>query len=369
VTPDEVNRVLGDFGRPATSGPVTVVLAGQRLVASPREFGRALSVRADDGRLVPQVDGGALLSALAPQLPTASTRPVDAQVVLREGRPAVVPSRVGITVDQDRLASAFLSAVTRHGAARRVVVPGRVRQPAFTTADADALGVDQRVSSSTVRFGWSDERNRKLVRAVARIDGTLLRPGQTFSLESVVGGSTGGATGTEQSTAAGTSDDPDPDGSSALASAVFQAMFFAGLHDVAHTAPRTHAPGGMVGLEATLVWPSADLRFTDDSRYGVLVGATLRKATTKRPGALTVTMWSTKRWDVTARTGPRTDVQQPTVRDVATRTCQPEAGSPGFDVDVVRVFRRPGSAQVVRTETFHTDYRAGRTVRCDRVRS
>ncbi len=141
-------------------------------------------------------------------------------------------------------------------------------------------------------------------------------------------------------------------------------MFFAGLQDVEHTPTRVHGQGGPVGRETTVVWPSTDLRFIDDSRYGVLVTASVRKATPRRQGSVTVSMWSTKRWDVTARTGPRTQVRRPAVRYVRTGACQPVAGTPGFGVDVVRVFRAPGSGRVVRTQTFHTDYQAGDAVRC-----
>jgi vancomycin resistance protein YoaR len=143
-------------------------------------------------------------------------------------------------------------------------------------------------------------------------------------------------------------------------------MFFAGLQEGAHTPPRTHAAGSPVGLEATVAWPTADLGFVDDSPYGVLVSARVRAATPTRPGTVTVSVWSTRQWDVSAVTGPMTGVRQPTVRHVRSGSCAPVAGSPGFGVDVVRVFRKPGSRAVVRRESFHTDYQAVDTVRCGR---
>ena len=59
-----------DFGEPAMSAPVTLVLAGQRVVAPPRLFGKGLSVEAKDGELVPRVDGEVLLEALDPVMRT-----------------------------------------------------------------------------------------------------------------------------------------------------------------------------------------------------------------------------------------------------------------------------------------------------------
>ena len=145
---------------------------------------------------------------------------------------------------------------------------------------------------------------------------------------------------------------------------MFNTMFFAGLKDVEHTAAAVHTETMPVGREATVVWPSTDLRFADDSAYGVLLGVRVQKATPRHRGTVTVSMWSTKRWEITALTGPRQHVQQPTVRYVLASGCQRTIGSPGFGVDVVRVFRKPGSGKVLRRETFHTDYQAADTVRC-----
>jgi vancomycin resistance protein YoaR len=367
VTADEVNSALGSFGRPAMSGPVTIVLGGQRIVAPPRLFGRALSVQVQDGRLVPQIDAGALMEALAPVATTVGAEPEDARIVLKDGSPVVVPARVGVAADSDALERGFAQALVRHGAARRVVVPGHVRQPAFTTADARRLGVRRMVSTFTASFPYATYRNVNLARSAQLVDGTLLHPGETFSLNSALGERTRANGFTVGNFVADGVAGKDPDGGVApLATAMFNAMFFAGLKDVEHTAAAVHSAAMPVGREETVVWPSADLRFTDDSSYGVLVGVRMQKATPRHAGSVTVSMWSTKRWDITALTGPHTGVQQPAVRYVETGSCQRASGSPGFGVDVVRVFRRPGAGKVVRRETFHTDYRPGETVRCGR---
>ncbi len=365
VTADEVNRTLGTFGRPAMSGPVTLLLGGQRIVAPPRLFGRAVSVRVQDGHLVPQVDAGVLMQALAPVASTVGAEPEDARIELEGGAPVVVPARVGVAADGDALEQGFAQALVRRGAARRVVVPGHVRQPSFTTAAAQRLGVRRMVSTYTATFPYAAYRNANLVRSAHLVDGTLLRPGETFSLNSALGARTRANGFTDGYVVAdGVSAKDAGAGVSPLATAMFNAMFFAGLDDVEHTAAAVHSAGMPVGREATVVWPSDDLRFSDDSPYGVLMGVRVQQATPRHSGSVTVSMWSTKRWDVTALTGPRTGVQQPVVRYDQARSCQRSSGSPGFGVTVVRVFRKPGSGKVLRRETFHTDYRAADAVRC-----
>jgi vancomycin resistance protein YoaR len=369
VTADEVNRTLGTFGRAAMSGPVTIMLGGQRIVAPPRLFGRAVSVRVQDGHLVPQVDADVLMQALAPVATTVGAEPRDARIELKGETPVVIPARVGVAADDDALEQGFLQALVRQGSARRVVVPGHVRQPSFTTADAQRLGVRRMVSTFTATFPYAAYRNVNLARAARLVDGTLLRPRETFSLNSALGARTPANGFTDgYAVADGVSAKDAGDGVAPLATAMFNAMFFAGLEDVEHTAAAVHAAAMPAGREATVVWPSNDLRFGNDSPYGVLLSVRIQKANPRRDGSVTVSMWSTKRWDVTAQTGPRTGVQQPGVRYDQLRGCRRTSGSPGFGVTVVRVFRNPGSGTVVRRETFHTDYRAASAVRCGRPR-
>jgi hypothetical protein len=96
----------------------------------------------------------------------------------------------------------------------------------------------------------------------------------------------------------------------------------------------------------------------------VLIVASVRKSTPSRQGAATVSMYSTKTWDVTAGTGPRTRITEPQTRYLQTEDCEEFSGTKGFDIDVFRTFRKPGSPKVVKKQTFHTRYIAGDTVRC-----
>ena len=118
------------------------------------------------------------------------------------------------------------------------------------------------------------------------------------------------------------------------------------------------------GREATVAWPSVDLRFTNTTPYGVLIKAHVRKSTPSAEGAATVTMYSTKHWKITSRNGPRTDYRSPQVRYLQDADCEEASGTSGFSVNVFRTFRDLDSGKVLRKEKFHTDYIAGDTVRC-----
>ena len=61
-------------------------------------------------------------------------------------------------------------------------------------------------------------------------------------------------------------------------------------------------------------------------------------------------MYSTKYWDITTTTSDRYNYRAPATRTLTTPDCYPNTGYAGFDVDVTRIFRKPGSDDVVRTE-------------------
>ncbi len=366
VSDAAVREALAEFGTPAMSGPVTLVLAGQRVVAPPRLFAEGLSMVAEDGKLEPRVDGELMLEALDPVMGTVGREPQDARFVIRKGKPRIVPARVAVELDPQEVEDEFVAVATRQGAQRRLVLEGKVtEQPAFTTADAEALGVTERVSTFTTNFPYAEYRNVNLPRAAELIDGTVLRPGETFSLNGLVGERTKANGFTEGYVVSDGLFKKDLGGGvSQIATTTFNAMYFAGLEDVEHKPHSVFIDRYPEGREATVAWPSLDLKFKNTTPYGVLIEAKVRKATPSTEGAATVSMYSTKHWKITSRNGPRTDYRSPQVRYLQEAGCEEASGSSGFSVNVFRTFRELGSGKVLRTQKFHTDYIAADTVRC-----
>ena len=367
ISDAEVQRALAEFGTPAMSGPVTLVLGGQRVKAPPRLFGQALRMVDEDGRLVPEVDGPGMVEALAPAMRTISKEPRDARFVVRRDRPVLVPARAGVQFDPADLEAGFATAAMgRTKAQRRLKVDGTTTEPDLTTAAARALGINRRVSTFTTRFPYADYRNLNLARAAAQLDGTILDRDETFSLNRTVGPRTRANGFTEGFVVSDGKVVADLGGGvSQLATTLFNTMLLAGMVDVEHTPPAVYAEGNPAGREAT-VGSSVDLRLANDTPAAVLLVASVRRSTPSRKGTITVSAYSTKRWDIRLTAGPRTDVRRPGTQVKRTRGCQARTGSPGFEIDVNRSFRRTGSAKVVRTDRFHTTYVAQDAVRCSR---
>src|SRR5690606_31322719 len=97
-----------------------------------------------------------------------------------------------------------------------------------------------------------------------------------------------------------------------------------------------------VGREATVAWPTVDLRFQNDTEYGVLIESFIRPATSSSQGSVTVRMYSTKVWDIESRTSDRYAYTSPGTRTLDTPDCYPNSGYGGFSIDVTRIFKRPG---------------------------
>ena len=117
--------------------------------------------------------------------------PVDASVELVNGQPKVVPSKPGVTFDPDDITTTFLDLVARPEGDRVLEVEATVDEADFTTRDARELGVKEKISEFTTYFPYAEYRNINIGRAAEIVDGTLLKPGDTFSLNGVVGERTG----------------------------------------------------------------------------------------------------------------------------------------------------------------------------------
>ncbi|HEX5860489.1 MAG TPA: VanW family protein [Nocardioides sp.] len=368
VQPDvddaDVAEALDRFANPALSGPVTLVFDRHHVRLSPGDFAPALAMRERGGELVPDLDDQRLLRLVERGM-SKNGAPVDATVRIVDGLPRVIPDRPGVRFRPDDVRRAFL-AVVRKPASRRVAqVEARVARADFRTADARKLRIRRQVSEFTTFYPHAAYRNTNIGRAAELVDGTILKPGETFSLNGTVGERTRANGFTKGFIIEdGVYKEELGGGVSQLATTTFNAMFFAGLEDVEHKTHSFYIDRYPVGREATVAWGSVDLRFRNDTPHGVLITARVTPSTPSSQGAVTVRMWSTKVWDITASTSERYDFTPEQTRRLQGDDCVPNDGYPGFDVDVTRHFRRAGEDALHHNEVFHTTYLPSDTVIC-----
>ncbi|WP_232679756.1 VanW family protein [Nocardioides sp. R-C-SC26] len=364
VTEAEVQEALRSFANPAMSSSVRLRFGSAYVRLQPDQFSEALAMKAEDGALVPHVRIKRL-TRLVESATSGDGAPVDATVEVVGGTPRVVKAKPGISFEPDDVAAAFLEVVVKPEGEREATVEGEVTQPEFTTRDARNLKIVEEVSEFTTNFPYAEYRNTNIGRAAEIIDGTLLKPGETFSLNDIVGERTRENGFTEGFIISnGIFKEDLGGGVSQVATTVFNAMFFAGLEDVEHKPHSFYIDRYPVGREATVAWGSVDLRFRNDTDYGVLIDTELRRSTPSSQGALTVRMYSTKVWDIESITGNRYAFTSPATRTLDTPDCYANSGYGGFSIDVTRVFRRVGESEIARREVFKTVYTPSDTVIC-----
>ncbi len=368
VVPDidegDVQEALDTFASPAVAAPVTLSFEGSSIKIFPADYTAALSLVPTDGELVPTLDAAKLAEVVGSQVTTGA--PVDATVALVNGSPQVIPARPGVTFDPAELEAGFLDAVAKPQGGRTLALAAQVARPAFTTEDARALEVTEQVSTFTTYFPYAEYRNVNLGRAAELINGTLLKPGETFSLNGTVGERTEANGFTEGYVISdGILVQDLGGGVSQIATTTFNAMFFAGLEDVEHKPHSFYIDRYPVGREATVAWGAIDLRFTNDTPYGVLIQADVVPSTPSSSGSATVSMYSTRWWDIATSTGERYNLTQPKTRRINDLTCHANEGFGGFDIDVIRYFTPVGANTATRSdEVFSTTYTPSDTVIC-----
>ena len=364
IDADDIQEALDGFANPAMATAVTLVFGESNVRLQPREYADALAMVPEDGELVPRINARKITRLVKGA--TTSGEPVDASVALVNGKPKVIPAKPGVEFEPDDVVAVFTDLLTAAEGDRTGEVEATVREADFTTKDAKALGIKQKVSEFMTYYPYAEYRNINIGRAAELIDGTLLMPGETFSLNDTVGE----RTAENGFTIGYTIQDgilvlDYGGGVSQMATTTFNAMFFAGLEDVEHKPHSFFIDRYPEGREATVAWPDLDMSFRNDTDYGVLIHAAVTPTNDyATSGVVTVQMFSTKVWDIESQTGERYNYRSPATRYLTTPDCEAHTGYSGFDVDVKRIFRVHGEDEIDHTEDFHTAYTAADTVVC-----
>lgn len=360
VSAEQAKSVLNGLATRAVSEPVTVKVGDVSAQATAPAIASSLTFQVKDGELRPVIDGAALHASLGPALEKVDTQAKDAHWDVSSGKPVLVPAQPGNGVTDDHVADSVISVLDKQGDERRVEMPLGPLEPNLTTEAAAALNINERVSSFTQKFPYAAYRFQNIGQAAKKVNNTLLKPDETFSLNSKVGERTK-ANGFTKGFVVGEGGRFKEDmggGVSTAATTLWTAAFYAGLERVEQGSHLIWISRYRPGLEATVAWGLLDLKFKNDTPNGVLITTKMSKT------ALTVTMWGTKQYDeVKAISGPKTDVKPFTKEEASGPGCVPQGGVPGFSIDVDRVFMKGG--QEVKRQTFTTSYIPAAQVTCN----
>lgn len=255
------------------------------LELSPAELGSALRARVvtdDKPRLELFFDRDAVRAAIDRSRPALERPARDATFAIGpKGEISIVPSGLGRRLDEE---TTFASIATlAKGEQREGVLELRNDVlPALTTEQAEGLHIRGLVSRYTTPFPCCEARVKNIERMAALVDGSIVRPGEIYSVNTRSGprtpqnGFVAGPTiveGEMEMTVGG--------GVSQFATTLFNAAFDGG-YEIVQRQPHTYwFPRYPEGHDATLGFPLPDLIFRNDSDAGILIKATVGKTSVR----------------------------------------------------------------------------------------
>lgn len=192
------------------------------------------------------------------------------------------PSKEGQRVDREStkklLTQAFLTASKTHQQYTKILVPVEKVLPQVTTKSANSFGIKELIGRGYSEFAGSIAgRIHNVALAASRINGVLIKPGETFSFNDAVG-DISAATGYQSAyiikdgkTVLG-----DGGGVCQVSTTLFRAAMDAGLpiverHAHAYRVHYYEEGGYKPGIDATVFSPSVDLKFKNDTPGYILI--------------------------------------------------------------------------------------------------
>ncbi len=264
--------------------------------------------------------------------------PQDAQFVIeKRDKIRIEPGRRGTLVDAEAVTAALTRAA--RSADRQGQLPIELgAEPKLTTERAEQLQIETLVVKYTTYHPCCRPRVKNIHRIADLVDGTLLEPGEVFSLNQRVGRRTRkNGFVPAPSIEEGEMVDTIGGGISQFATTMFNAAYRGG-YAIIERAPHTFFFSRYpIGLDATLSYPKPDLIFRNDTETGLLV------KTEYTPVSITVKLYGKKdgrkiRW----RRSQIADLVKPPIERTANDELDPEEekvkfrGADGWTVHVSR---------------------------------
>ena len=348
------------------SGPATVTFRNKSWTLSQDELAKMISFQTLETTAGAQVRHvlNPIISAkdasrtLVPKIGSAlGNPPVDARFKTSGGRVRIIPSRDGIGADVEDFAATLTAVLKNPARGRSIQLQTKVTPPALTTDGARAMGIRDRISTFTTEYssGATSRVNNIHVLGTA-LDGKLVAPGGSFSLNGAVG---------ERTAAKGYQEAPAivkgklvpqlGGGICQVATTLFNAVFFAGFPVIErenHSFYLAHYP---MGRDATVSWGGPDLRWRNPTSNWVLVSVSYTSE------SITISLYGTDHgYHVSYTTVPfsndipfkTTKVNDPTMV-VGTQTVF-QNGENGGKASVTRTVKK--GSTVIRTDTFTSTY-------------
>ena len=376
ITDEEASTFVDGTLTPLLSSGLTVNTAGAGAQSknpgaaaafSPQDTAEMLKISSEGGTLSATFDPTALRDAIVARVGQVETPAqnatwkIDGSATGAPGaRPQYVPAAQGKTIDTAALSASLLKAGTSATdvAGRTVNLPMVVSEPTVKTPQNE-WGISEAIGEFATPYNAGDApRTQNLTRGAELVNGTVVKPGEVFSLEKTLGEvdyehgfADAGVISNGQHV------DSLGGGLSQVATTVFNAGFEAGMDDTEHHAHQYYFDRYPAGREATLWTGKLDVKFTNSTSHAVLVQAWLDGE------QIHVRMWSTKYYDVSITSSDRFNFRPVSTERKSGSGCEPySGGNPGFDITITRTRKHDGKA--LPDDVLTTQYAADNDIVC-----
>lgn len=358
----DVDRADADEAVRAVVDKVTagdVVFAGRDAVDGvlrPADMGRIVTFTPDNGSFRTDWDRDAAQEILDASLGATEVEFRNANFEVSGNDLTVVPSQDGVEIDWDRtldpLEDKLLDTRERHHE-----VSYEDRKATYTTAMAEKASFDDVMGSFTTG-GFAGDSGVNIRRVAEQVNGAIVLPGETFSLNGYTG-PRGSAQGYVEAGIIenGHADRAVGGGISQFATTLYNASYFAGMEDVAHTAHSYYISRYPAGREATVFEGAIDLQFKNTFDTPVLI------RTSANSSSVTVDLRGVRHVDVESVPGAKTNYTDPQRIELSGDKCSPSSGSRGFTTSDTRVVRDLDGRELSR-DTSTTRYDPSPIVTC-----
>jgi len=299
---DEEAREAAAAAEALAGDPIEIeTSAGTRTIQADEVRRWVVLTSQPDGSVAVDLDPAKVAPSLRAAFADIEGHPVDATFTLDGGVPIIRADEPGTVCCGDDSAGRILAAL--HDDSPTVALDLVDGPATFTTADAREWGITQAVGGNhawrdgaptvagpgfTTYHAASGARVINIHRIADLVRGAVVPPGGSFSINDYVGKRTA-ANGfvAAGDIANGEHVDEIGGGISQFATTTFNAAYFAGLDIDEYQAHSEYFDRYPRGREATMGYPSPDLKFTNNTPYGILIW------TSYTDTSLTVTLYST----------------------------------------------------------------------------
>lgn len=352
--PDEAAIALAADANQRTAAPLALVAAGRTEEVDPATVRSWLRSVADGaGGLTLDIDRDAVLAVVAERFGAVNREASDARITLEGSSVVIRPSADGVACCGPDSGDRVLAAI--QAPAARVELAATVTPPTLTTEQAQSYRIAQPIGGTrawpesrqgevgpgfTTFHAGGQSRVTNIHRMADIVDGAIIAPGATFSINDHVGRRTRANGFVEAGAIAeGVHVEEVGGGVSQFATTLFNSAYFAGLDFGANQAHSEYFDRYPRGREATMGFPEPDLEVVNTTPYGILID------TSYTDTSLTITMWSTP-----FATGEQTGIS--------------EGSSGACDTVVTTRTRTYVDGRPPETDTFDATYRPGDGISC-----